>query len=358
MTDINGTYTERLCSGFKKIRPYSTPEIECEIKLDGNESPFDLVPAVRDEILSNIPSIKLNRYPSSSAPSLRKAVSRRYNVPEENILFGNGSDELIQMLIEVFTGKSGSVLVPRPTFSMYALSSRALGKEVIEVDLDQDFDINLDLTLKCIKQHDPDIVFLSTPNNPTGNAFQKEKITAVLSSTSGLIVVDEAYFDYHGETLLPLLKKFDNLVVMRTMSKVGFASIRLGMLFARARLIDELNKARLPYNINSITQLISEVAVNNYDLLEPGFSRIKLERDALYENLKKIPGVEVFPSDANFLLIRVSDADLYFSRLAEKGILVKNFNGTALLDNCIRVTVGTPLENSRFLDVFSAISSL
>lgn len=357
MSDIKYNCRERLCRGLENIKSYSAPEAICDIKLDGNESPFDLNPEIRDEIFEKIPSLKLNRYPSSGAVSLKKAVSRLYNIPEDNILFGNGSDELIQILVEVFTGKSATVLVSQPTFSMYALSSLALGKKVVEVNLDHNFDINLDFTMRCIEQYDPDIIFFSTPNNPTGNSFSREKILTVLNSTSGLILVDEAYFDYHGETFLPLLSKFDNLVIMRTMSKVGFASIRLGILFANAHLIYELNKARLPYNINSITQLVAEVAISKYELLESNFSEIKLERDFLYESLKQIPNIEVFPSDANFLLIQVSDADLYFSKLVERGILVRNFNGTACLDNCIRVTVGTSLENARFLDVFSAISS-
>ncbi len=357
MSDIKDNYRERLCRGLENIESYSAPEVICEIKLDGNESPFELNPEIRDEILEKIPSLNLNRYPSSGAVSLKKAVSSRYNVPEDNILFGNGSDELIQILIEVFTGKSSTVLVPQPTFSMYALSSLVLGKKVVEVNLDHNFDINLDFTLKCIEQYDPDITFFSTPNNPTGNSFSREKILTVLNSTSGLILVDEAYFDYHGETFLPLLSKFDNLVVMRTMSKVGFASIRLGMLFANAHLIHELSKARLPYNVNSITQLVAEVAIDKYELLESSFSEIKIERDLLYENLKRVPNIDVFPSDANFLLIQVSDADLYFSKLLERGILVRNFNGAPCLDNCIRVTVGTSLENARFLDALSSISS-
>ena len=356
MSNNKNNYKERLCSSFREIKSYIVPEIECEVKLDGNESPFELIPEIKNEIFDKILLTKLNRYPNSNATGLKKAASKHYNLSEDNILFGNGSDELIQMLIETFTGKSATVLVPSPTFSMYKLTSIVLGKTVIEVELDQNFDIDLELTLKYIKERDPDLFFLSTPNNPTGNSFSKEKITTILGSTSGLVIVDEAYFDYHGETFIPLLKEFDNLIVLRTMSKIGFASVRLGILFANSSLVDELNKARLPYNINSITQLISEVVISNYLLLEANFSKIKQERNLMYEKLKKLPNIKVFPSDANFFLIKVPDADSYFNKLAEQGILVRNLNDSPRLDNCLRVTIGTSSENLKFLDTFSAIS--
>jgi len=347
---------DRLCSGFSEVKTYSVPEIDCDIKLDGNESPFELNPEIKEEIAEKLLSISLNRYPDPNATELKKCVSSFYNLPEDNILFGNGSDELIQMLIESFTGKTGTVLVPRPTFSMYKLTSLLMNKNVIEVELDQNFDIDLDTILKYIETNDPDLLFFSTPNNPTGNSFSSEKIVSILNSAGGLVVIDEAYFDYHGETFIPYLQKFENLVVLRTMSKIGFASIRLGILTASSALVNELNKARLPYNINSLTQLIAKVAINKYALLEANFSKIKDERKKMYEELKKLPGINVFPSDANFFLIRVPDADKYFDKLLEKSILVRNFNGSPGLDNCLRVTIGSSKENSQFLKAISAIS--
>lgn len=356
MSSGKDNYRERLCNSFKQLGSYSIPGVECEVKLDGNESPFDLNPEIRNEIMDRVSSMKLNRYPDPNARDLKKSVSRCYSISQDCILFGNGSDELIQMLIETFTGKSATVLVPKPTFSMYRFTSLVLGKEVIEVGLDKGFDINLDLTLKHIKQSDPDLFFFSTPNNPTGNSLSKEKIVKILSSTSGLVVIDEAYFDYNDTTFLPLLENFDNLIVLRTMSKIGFASIRLGILFANPSLVVELNKARLPYNINSMTQVISEVAINNYSLLEANFSMIKLQRKLMYEKLAELPNISVFPSCANFFLIKVPNADLYFNKLVDKGILVRNLNGFSGLENCLRVTIGTSSENSRFLDAFSTIS--
>ncbi|MGI9533864.1 MAG: histidinol-phosphate transaminase [Thermodesulfobacteriota bacterium] len=356
MPNNKNNYRDRLCSSVSAIKSYSVPGIDCEIKLDGNESPFELTPEIKNEIADKILSIQLNRYPDPEATKLKKSVSSFFKLPAESILFGNGSDELIQMLIETFTGKSGTVLVPRPTFSMYKLTSLLLDKNVIEVELDPNSDIDQDQILKYIRENDPDLFFFATPNNPTGNSFSEERIIKILNSTSGLVIVDEAYFDYYGETFIPLLKEYDNLIVLRTMSKIGFASIRLGILFANANLVNELNKARLPYNINSITQVIAEVAIDNYSLIEANFSKIKDERKMLFEELKKIPDIKVFPSDANFFLIKVPDADKYYNKLIEQGILVRNFNGSPGLDNCIRVTIGSSPENSKFLNAISAIA--
>ena len=347
---------DRLCTSFRDIKSYSVPETDCKIKLDGNESPFEVIPEIRNEIDKKLLTVQLNRYPDPNVAELKKIVSSFYELPEENVLFGNGSDELIQILIETFTGKSAAVLVPRPTFSMYRLTSQLLNKAVIEIDLEENFDINLEAILMNIEQKDPDLFFFPTPNNPTGNSFSKEKIIKILSSTNGLVVVDEAYFDYHGETFIPYLRDFQNLVVLRTMSKIGFASIRLGILMADPSLVSELNKARLPYNINSLTQVIAEAAFSNYSLLEANFSKIIEEKKLMYDELGKLPGITVYPSDANFFLIKVPDADEYFAELLNRGILVRNFNGSPGLDNCLRVTIGTPYENSEFIKAFSAIA--
>ena len=357
MSNNKNDFTDRLNKNIGAIKSYSVPEIECDVMLDGNESPFELIPEIENEIAGKIQSIRLNRYPDPNASSLKKCVSSFFELPDDNILFGNGSDELIQMLIETFTGKSSTILVPRPTFSMYKLTGLLLDKSVIEVDLDQNFDLDLEQITEYIRKDDPDLFFFATPNNPTGNSFSKEKIIKILESTGGLVVVDEAYFDYYGQTFIPLLKKYDNLVVLRTMSKIGFASIRLGFLFADKSLVNELNKARLPYNINSLTQVIAEVAIDKYSLLEANSAKIRDERKLMYDELVNLSGITVFPSDANFFLIKVPDADEYFNKLVEQGVLVRNFNGSPGLDNCLRVTIGTAEENSKFLKAISAISS-
>ena len=352
----NEPKNERLSRGFEEITPYEVPGYDCSIRLDGNESPFPIDPGLREKIFEALKTVEINRYPDPGANSLRESISKNTGAPPESILLGNGSDELIQILIQTFTGKSGKVLVPRPTFSMYRISSLVLNKKVIEVDLNESFDLDLDEILKKIDENDPDLLFFATPNNPTGNAFDPEKITEILKSTSAVVAVDEAYFDYHGYTFIHRLKEYNNLVVMRTLSKIGFASIRLGMLFASPTIVGELNKARLPYNINAITQSVAEVVMNSSELLKKNYSEIIKEREILTGELKKLPGIDVYPSDANFILIKVPDADHYFERLVESDILVRNFTNAPGLSGCLRVTVGTEAENASFLRAVLDIS--
>lgn len=348
---------ERVNSKVLDIESYSVPGIECPVRLDGNESPFATNPQMLEEIYKKLSSIELNRYPDPDCKRLKDIVSNMIGFNKDGILFGNGSDELIQMLVETFTGKSGVVLVPRPTFSMYRLTSLILNNIVVETGLDSNFELNLEDIRSKIEEFDPDLLFFASPNNPTGNAFSADKIIKIVESTTGIVVVDEAYFDYYGYTFIPEIEKYDNFIVLRTLSKIGFASIRLGILFGNPALVNEINKTRLPYNINSISQQVAEVAFNNSELLEENFKTIIAERERLFEELNKIENIKVFPSDSNFFLIKVPDSEIYFNDLVERGILVRNLGSSPGLEGCIRVTIGTPRENEAFLGAISAISS-
>jgi len=326
------------------------------IRLEGNESPFETNPEILSLISKKIASIELNRYPDPESTKLKKIISEKFIFPRDGLLIGNGSDELIQMLIETVTGKSGVVLVPSPTFSMYRLTSLILNNKVIEADLDNNFDLDTDDILNKITQYDPDLLFFASPNNPTGNAFSPEKIIKVIEATSGVVVVDEAYFDYYGKTFIPLIQKYNNLVVLRTLSKIGFAAIRLGVLFGSEEIVRQVNKTRLPYNINTLSQKIAEIVLSNEELLKENYSKITGERERIFTELNKLKDIKVCPSDANFFLIKVPDADYFFNEMTDKDILVRNLNSSAKLKGCIRVTIGTNEENNAFLDAISAIS--
>jgi len=347
---------ERVSSRIREIDSYSVPKIECSIRLDGNESPFETEQEILKEILDTMGSIELNRYPDPDCVNLKKIISEKYGFSQDGLLIGNGSDELIQMLIETLTGKSGVVLVPSPTFSMYRLTSLLLNNKVVETDLDKNYDLDLDDILNKIQDFKPDLLFFASPNNPTGNAFSTDKIIKIVESTSGIVVVDEAYFDYYGKTLIPMIKKYNNLVVLRTLSKIGFAAIRLGVLFGSEDLVNQVNKTRLPYNINSISQLIAGIAFSKSELLEENYKKVVGERERLFAELNMIENIKVYPSDANFFLIKVPDADKYFKALVERDILIRNLSSSAKLNGCIRVTIGTTEENDTFLDAMSAIS--
>jgi len=348
---------ERVGSRIIEIDSYTVPKIECSIRLDGNESPFRSDPLIIKKIAESLGTVELNRYPDPDCANLKKIISGKYGFPEDGLLPGNGSDELIQMLIESLTGKSGIVLVPSPTFSMYRLTSLVLNNQVVETDLDKKFDLDLDDILNKIKEFNPDLLFFASPNNPTGNAFSTDKIIKIVESTTGIVVVDEAYFDYYGITLIPLIKKYSNLIVLRTLSKIGFASIRLGILFGSSNLVSEINKTRLPYNINSISQLIAGIVFSNSELFEENYKKVVGERERLFTGLNKIENIKVYPSDANFFLIKVPDADKCFKAMVERDILIRNLNSSDKLRGCIRVTIGTPEENNAFLSAISAISS-
>lgn len=350
------TTNQRLNSSIRSLSAYSVSGIDCTIKLDGNESPYNTA----SEILSACQQQgfpEFNRYPDPGCTGLVRRVSENTGIPREGIVIGNGSDELIQMLIQCYTGGSGTVMVPAPTFSMYAISTRAMGKEVVEVDLDNDFDLDMDKIEKVIDEKDPDLFFLAIPNNPTGNSFSEDSVVKIVESTSGIVVIDEAYYEYSGRSFLELLKHHDNVVFLRTMSKIGFAALRLGILLSNNEIARNVNKVRLPYNINSISQGLACAVYDNYEKVMKNVETVKEERARLVDSLNSIEGVSVYPSDANFLLVDVGDSVSVFNELVNRDILVRKTDSHTRLKNCLRITVGSPEENSALISAMSDIFS-
>lgn len=343
----------RIKEEVKRLTAYSVPHIDCPVKLDGNESPFALPPELSAEVLGQIGNIEFNRYPDPEAKSLRGLISDISSFPEAGIVLGNGSDELIGMLITAFTGGTGCILVPAPTFSMYRLSGLALGARVLEAGLDDKFDLDMERMAALIEKEDPDIIFLASPNNPTGNIYSTARIREIIELSKGIVVVDEAYSDFSGVTFLPLVGERENLIVMRTLSKIGFAGLRLGILYASQGIAHEINKVRYPYNINSMSQAAAEEVLRNRGFIGESVRLITSERVRVFKELSGIKGVEAFPSDANFILFRVKDADSVFQGLIDSGVLIRNFNSPGRLENCMRVTIGTPAENDAFLAALS-----
>jgi len=323
------------------------PEVQRSgIKLDANESPYPF------PIKLNNKGLEINRYPDPEAKALKKALSKLLKVEPENILQGNGSDELIYYLISV-TG--GPVLYPVPTFSMYGIIARVLGEKTLEIPLDKDFDIPMESFLRSIKKDRPRIIFLSSPNNPTGNCFSEERILRIVKESNCLVVVDEAYQPYaeNGEGFIPYTKRYKNLLVMRTFSKIGLAGIRLGFLVGERHVLNQINKARLPYNVNSLTQSIALEALKNRSFFKDTIKKALSERKRLFDAMSRIDGVKVFPSRANFILFKVRDGSAVHKGLLKKGVIVKNLSN--LIPDCLRVTVGTPEENNAFLKALKEV---
>ena len=336
---------------IRSLRAYQAEEISCRIKLDANESPYSAVSGQRSAISFQKHLQALNRYPDPQAASLRKLMAKELQVTPQNILHGNGSDELIYNLIAVF---GGPVLYPVPTFSMYGIISQALGERKIEIPLDDRFDLDASGFIKTIKRRNPKLIFLSSPNNPTGNCFSEDRILKIIRQSKGLVIVDEAYQPFSEKmSFIPFMKKHKNLVILRTLSKIGLAGLRVGFVIADADIINELNKVRLPFNVNSLSQKVASEALQNKKQLRSDIRLIISERKRLFKELAGMAGVVTYPSDANFIFFKVDDGERIYSNLLQKGILIRSMKGVA--DGCLRVTVGTPKENAAFLRILKQI---
>ena len=343
----------------RAIGSYQVADASGYIKLDAMENPYRLPQHLRDELGVRLAGAVLNRYPPSYA-SLKAAICAKLGVPAGfDVMLGNGSDELISILAMACAHQErrAVVLAPVPAFVMYGRSAQFAGMDFVGVPLQADFSLDMDAMLAAIAEHRPALVFLAYPNNPTGNLFAGadiERIIAALGDT-GIAVVDEAYEPFAQQSFMGRLPEFDNLVVMRTVSKLGLAGIRLGYMSAAPALLEQFEKVRPPYNLNVLTQAVAEFALEHLDVLNAQAALLNGARDELAAQLAALPGVTVFPSKANFLLIRVADSDDVCAKLLARKVLIKNMSKMhAALVNCLRISVSTPEENSIFFDAFKA----
>lgn len=337
----------------RKLDAYHIDETPCRIKLDAMENPFPPPAQVSREIGKAVQEAFINRYPDPSAIRLKKAIAALWGMDPDLMILGNGSDELIQAIILAF---GGPVLIPVPTFAMYEITSQALSQNVVTVPLGKDFSLDADKMLKKAKEAKAKTIFLACPNNPTGNRFSDASVRKILDKATAAVVIDEAYFDFSRKTYLPELKKFPNMIILRTLSKIGFAGLRVGVLAASPMVIEELNKIRLPYNINTLSQAAAVAALKHKNIIERQISLLISERENLYNVLSQMKGITAYPSETNFILFKTStDATRIYTKLKQAGILIKNLNRPGPLKNCLRVTVGKPEENSEFIAGLSKV---
>jgi histidinol-phosphate aminotransferase len=301
--------------------------------------------------------VDLNRYPAAGAPELRERFAKYFGVKKNMIMTGNGSDELIQILCMALKGKIKGVLVPVPTFSMYKIIAVNTGNKVVEVPLDKKFDLDVEAMTGRIKKDFPALIFLSSPNSPTGNIFNRGKIETIIKKAPGVVVIDEAYGAFSGQSMISLLKKYDNVIFLKTLSKLGMASIRFGFLIGNPDIIAQLDKVRLPYNVNSLSQIAAGFFLDYEREFFKQIKEITKRREELYRGLKEIKWVKVYPSRSNFIFFSCAfDSNRVYKKLAMEGIAVKNLHCPPLMTNCIRVTVGNRKENEAFLKVLKSIT--
>ena len=348
-------------SEIRALSAYHVPDASGLIKLDAMENPYGWPPEMVEQWLDILRRVELNRYPDPAASSLKQRLRNAMQVPADaEILLGNGSDEIIQMVLLALATPQRTVLSVEPGFVMYHMIASFTGMQYVGVPLKADFSLDTDAVLDAIARHQPAIVFLAYPNNPTGNLFDAVAIDAVVRATPGLVIVDEAYHAFADASFMPKLMAYDNLLVMRTVSKMGLAGLRLGLLAGPAAWLDEFEKVRLPYNINVLTQASAEFALQHAGVLRTQTEQIKQDRTWLDQALRQIEGLTVYPSRANFILFRVpaGHAGLLFAGLKNAGVLVKNLDKAGgLLKDCLRVTIGTPEENAAFIAALKQLLS-
>ncbi|MDX8402431.1 MAG: histidinol-phosphate transaminase [Mariprofundaceae bacterium] len=337
---------------IKQLKAYHAPNADGRIKLDAMENPFPMPEALRAPWLERIARAPIHRYPDASMQALREKIAARDGVSPEQVLIGNGSDEIIQMLL--IAADAGACVCPRPSFVMYSLISRWLKRPVAQAPLERDFSLDADQFLKICGREKAEIAFLACPNNPTGNLWPEATIRRIADNFQGLLVIDEAYAPFAERHHAAMID--GHVAVLRTFSKIGWAGLRFGYLLGDAALIEHLNKVRLPYNINTLTQISADFLLDHFGHFEAQAARIRAERGRMLAALMAMDGADPFPSQTNFLLVRVPDAEATFRGLLAHGILVKNLHGTdPLLEHCLRITIGTPEENDRLLAAMKEI---
>ena len=337
---------------LKNFNNYKTIKDVCNIKMDANESFINFPKELMDDLVNEIKSFSFNRYPDPDSDDLCRLYASYCGVPDRNIMAGNGSDELIQVTVNALIEKDDKVGVLDPDFSMYSIYTKISGGNVIKFPLDEDFNFDVKKLIEWVNNEKIKILFLSNPNNPTGGVIPYDKLIYLIGNCNSIVVVDEAYVEFYGRSVVDKIGDFNNLIVLRTCSKAfGLAAIRLGFLISNDILINEIRKAKPPFNVNSITQKIGSVLLKNTGIVLKNIEAIKCERDNFIFQLKNINGIKVYPTQSNFILIKCKDANIIKEKLFKRGISIRSFDSARLKDY-LRISVSSRTENECFLKNF------
>ena len=327
---------------------YNAGKTEYKVRLNANESFSNLGVEIRNELGRVIEDSIYNRYPDADALEVCSLYAKYANVKSINVMAGNGSDECIQIIAHTFLNTGDKVAMQSPDFSMYGLYTKVAGGIPIEFPLNEELELDVDGFIEVANSDDVKIVFLSNPNNPTGNIISREDIIKIIEGCKCIVVIDEAYFEFYGKSVTDKIEEYQNLIVLRTCSKIGLAAIRLGFLITNCVLMSELKKVKPPYNVNSITQSIASVILKDSEIINRNVKNILIERAYLWGKLRNIHGIKLYKAEANFILIQVKNAQEIKKRLLEQSINVRCFT-SGPLKNCLRITIGSREENDCLL---------
>ena len=367
MTAVSPKLMQRIRQDVQSMHAYAIQDSVGMVKLDAMENPYALPHALQVELGQRLGALALNRYPDGRVNDLRGALASYAGMPKDfDIMLGNGSDELISLLAmacdvppsEASHGKPSSILAPVPGFVMYAMSAQLQGLAFHGVPLTADFELDKAAMLAAIETHEPSIVYLAYPNNPTANLWDDaviERIIEAQGAQGGLVVMDEAYQPFASKSYIDRITRHHHVLLMRTLSKFGLAGVRLGYMMGPKALIAEIDKVRPPYNISVLNCECALFAIEHADVFAVQAAELRIQRGLLLNALCQLPGVHAFKSEANMILVRVPDAARSFAGLRERKVLVKNVSKMhPLLGNCLRLTVGTADENSQMLAALKA----
>ena len=350
-------------SQFEVIKPevraasaYRLEHFDADVKLDQNENPYELPDGLKQDVVRRVLESQWGRYPEFAPEGVIEALSRFAGWPKEGILVGNGSNELINAALTVTLHPAARVAIPQPTFTLYKLMSTTLGATIDEVFLNE-HNLSFDVDALIAAAKEADVLILCSPNNPTGSLLELSDAARIIENARGLVILDEAYHEFSGKNAMELLRRFDNLILLRTFSKaMAMAGLRFGYLLTRPEIAAEINKAKLPYSVNIFTLVAAQAVLERTDVLDEAIRALVEERERMFGELAGRPGVQAFPSRANFILIKTPfPARRVFDALYAEGILVRDVSHYPLLDRALRVSIGKPDENTRFLSTLDRV---
>jgi histidinol-phosphate aminotransferase len=342
-------FLSKIKPSVRQVQAYTLKHLSAPVKINQNENPFEMPEPVKAAVARAMAGQLWSRYPPFVPADLAAKLARFSGWKADGILVGNGSNELIQAILTVTVEPGKHMVVPQPTFTLYKLLATILGGECAEVLLTADLQFDLNKLTEAVRH--ADITIICSPNNPTGGSLDLSALRQVLKAASGLVILDEAYHEFSGQTAVPLLSEFENLVVLRTFSKaMAMAGLRVGYLLGHPDIVREIAKAKLPYNVNIFSLAAADAALEHFHLLKPQIDLLVQERERVYLELNKIPRVKAYPSQANFIAYETAlPPSSVFEALYADGLLVRDISRYPLLQNFLRVSIGTPLENDRFL---------